>query len=98
MPDQAVWLLPTPRFRRAAFESRGSLWAIAGRTTDPDVALHNLLERDRMFTDRLRDEAARLNLHVIEVATTMTEDDLASLVSDAFGLPGGADAPTMGRP
>jgi 2-phosphoglycerate kinase len=31
-PDHAVWLLPTPEFRRAAFTSRGSLWQIAGQT------------------------------------------------------------------
>lgn len=34
VPRQAVWLLPTPEFRRAAIESRGSTWAIAGRTSD----------------------------------------------------------------
>lgn len=33
--DAAVWLLPTPGFRRAAFTGRGSLWTIAGRTSDP---------------------------------------------------------------
>jgi 2-phosphoglycerate kinase len=52
-PHHAVWLLPTPEFRRAAFASRGSLWEIARKTSDPEKALQNLLERDRMFTDRL---------------------------------------------
>jgi hypothetical protein len=41
VPDHAVWLLPTPGFRRAAFDSRGSLWEIARKTSDPDRALHN---------------------------------------------------------
>ena len=41
----------------AALESRGALWDIAGKTGDPPRALENLLERDRMFTDRLRREA-----------------------------------------
>ena len=58
-PHHAVWLLPTPEFRRAAFASRGSLWEIARKTSDPEKALQNLLERDRMFTDRLRQEARR---------------------------------------
>jgi 2-phosphoglycerate kinase len=84
--DHAVWLLPTPGFRRAAFGSRGSLWEIAGKTSDPERALGNLLERDRMFTDRLGGEAARLGLRVIEVDTPMTEDDLAGRVTEAFGL------------
>ncbi len=82
----AVWLLPTPGFRRAAFESRGSLLQIAGRTSDPDRALRNLLERDRMFTERLRTEAGRLALPVIEVDTLMTEEELAERVTEGFAL------------
>jgi hypothetical protein len=35
-------------------------------TTDPERALRNLLERDRMFIDILRDETARLGLHAVE--------------------------------
>ena len=85
-PSHAVWLLPTPGFRRAAFDSRGSLWEIARKTSDPERALLNLLERDRMFTDRLGAETQRLGLHVIEIDTTMTEDDLAGRVAEAFGL------------
>src|ERR1700716_1679323 len=50
---RAVWLLPTPDFRLAAFESRGTLWGIAGRTSDPDRALSNLLGRGPMFPERL---------------------------------------------
>jgi hypothetical protein len=86
VPDHAVWLLPTPDFRRAAFDSRGSLWEIARRTGDPERALRNLLERDRMFTERLYEETKRLELRVIEVDGTMTEDDLAGRVTEAFGL------------
>ncbi|MGP3932706.1 hypothetical protein [Nonomuraea sp. KM88] len=85
-PDRAVWLIPSPGFRREAFRSRGSLWQIAGRTGDPDRALRNLLERDRMFTERLAGEALGLGLPVIEVDGTMTEDDLTDRVSAAFGL------------
>jgi 2-phosphoglycerate kinase len=85
-PHHAVWLLPTPGFRRAAFASRGSLWEIAGQTSDPEQALHNLLERDRMFTDRLGQEARRLDLPVIEISTAMTEDGLARRVTEVFAL------------
>ena len=86
LPSHAVWLLPTPEFRRAAFESRGSLREIAGKTSDPERALRNLLERDRIFTERLYEEAERLELRVIEVDVTMTEDDLAQWVTEAFGI------------
>jgi len=86
VPGHAVWLLPTPGFRRAAFGSRGSLWEIARKTSDPERALRNLLERDRLFTERLSEETERLELRAIEVDTAMTEDDLAGRVAEAFGI------------
>jgi 2-phosphoglycerate kinase len=85
-PRHAVWLLPTPEFRRAAFESRGTLWEIARKTSDPDRALANLLERDRMFTEHLSREARELNLRGIAVEPTMTEAELAEQVTETFGL------------
>lgn len=84
--DHAVWLLPTPEFRRAAFESRGSLWQIAGKASDPDRALRNLLERDRLFTGRLREQTRRLGLRAISVDTAMTHDELAAQVAEALGF------------
>ncbi len=85
-PRNAVWLLPTPEFRLAAIEQRGSLWTIAGKTSDPATALRNLLERDRMFTERLYEETRRLDVRVIEVDTNMTEDALDQRVASAFGF------------
>ncbi len=86
VPGHAVWLLPTPGFRRAAIEQRGSLWTIAGQTSDPQTALRNLLERDRMFTERLDEETRRLDLPVIEVDSNTAEDALTERVMDALGL------------
>jgi 2-phosphoglycerate kinase len=86
VPGHAVWLLPTPEFRRAAIDSRGTLWEIARKTSDPDRALGNLLERDRMFTEHLYQEARRLDLRVIAVDSPITEAGLADQVTEAFGL------------
>jgi 2-phosphoglycerate kinase len=86
VPSHAVWLLPTLEFRQHAFESRGGLWRIAEKTSDPPRALRNLLERDRMFTDRLRTEAKDLELPVIDVDVTLTEDDLDEQVTTMLGL------------
>ena len=87
VPTRAVWLLPTPEFRHTVVQSRGgSAWGFLAKTTDPERALRNLLERDRMFTDFLREETARLGLPAIEVDTTTTEDDLTQRVTDVFGL------------
>ncbi|MGH3631449.1 MAG: hypothetical protein ACRDRL_28920 [Sciscionella sp.] len=75
---------PTPEFRRAAFERRG--WEIPRKTSDPERAERNLLERDRMFTDRLFAETKRLGLPVIEIDIAMTEGELARQVTQAFGF------------
>ena len=83
-PGHAVWLLPTPEFRRAAFDNRG--WEIPHKTSDPDRARHNLLERDRLFTDRLSEVTKRLELPAIEIDIAMNEDELVSQVAQALGL------------
>jgi hypothetical protein len=85
-PGQAVWLLPTPGFRRAAFASRASLWEIAGKTSNPERALSNLLERDRMFTERLREETHRLQLPAIDVDITLSQERLTEIVAQSFRL------------
>jgi hypothetical protein len=87
VPTHAVWLLPTPAFRQAVVESRGgSTWRFLAQTSDPERALGNLLERDRMFTEILRNETARLEMSTIEVDETLTEDNVAKRVTKLFGL------------
>jgi hypothetical protein len=83
---QAVWLIPTPEFRRLAFDSRGSTWDIPRKTSDPDRALANLVERDRLFTDALLREASVLDLPVIRVDLGLGIDDLAARVAEVLGL------------
>ena len=84
---RAIWLLPTPEFREAVIKSRGgSSWGFLTRTTDPEKALRNLLERDRMFTDILREETTRLEVAAIEVDATTTEEKLTKRVMQVFGL------------
>jgi 2-phosphoglycerate kinase len=86
-PGQAVWLLPTPTFRQRVFEARrGTAADIPGRTGDPERALRNLLERDRLFTDRLVAETKRLGLETVGVDIDTTEEELTALVAQALGL------------
>ncbi|GAA5135405.1 AAA family ATPase [Pseudonocardia adelaidensis] len=80
-PTHAVWLLPTPRFRWAALNSRGTAWDIPGRTSHPTRAQRNLLERDRMFTDRLAAETKHAGLPAVEVDTGMSEAQLYRIVA-----------------
>ncbi len=83
-PARAIWLLPSPLFRRKVFAGRG--WEIPRRTSAPARARRNLLGRDKIFTDRLRAETAGLGLPVLEVDGSMTEHDAADRVGRAFGL------------
>jgi 2-phosphoglycerate kinase len=85
-PPRAVWLLPTSEFRRDAFESRGTAWDIPRRTSDPERALRNLLERDALFTDRLSEETKRLGLPAVRVDTGLSEDGLARRAEEILGL------------
>jgi hypothetical protein len=55
-------------------------------TSDPDTAPRNLLERDRLFTERLSGEARYVGLKAIDVDTGVTEDELVERVAAAFGL------------
>lgn len=85
--EHAVWLLPSAEFRAAVIERRdGAGSGFLARTSDPQRALRNLLERDRMFTDRLRQEVEELALRAIQVDGAMDEDQSAELVAKMFGL------------
>jgi 2-phosphoglycerate kinase len=85
-PSHALWLLPTPDFREAVFNRRGGAWGFLGRTSDPERARSNLVERDRMFTDRLEEQTRNLELTSIRVDTSTTEDELVDRVERAFEL------------
>lgn len=85
-PDQAVWLIPTPEWRRTALERRGSLWSIAGRTSDPETALTNLLVRDALYTEEVFRQAVALQLPTIEVNGSSSVDELATRVAQCLGI------------
>ena len=85
--NQAVSLIPTPEFRHAMVDNHGCpQWGFIGKTSNPERALSNLLERDAMFTQRLHQEARRLGLKTIAVDSSITVDELAGRVAEALGL------------
>jgi len=83
--SRCVWLIPTPEFRLAACESRGSIWSIPNKTSNPERALSNPLERDRLFTARVKDMGEHADLPVINVDGPMAESVL-NLAATQFGL------------
>jgi hypothetical protein len=85
-PDQAVWLVASPAFRRAAFDSRSSTWEIPRRTSDPERALENLYARDALFGHAVRSQAEALDLQVVDVDTGTSVEELVAVVARALGL------------
>ncbi|MBV8941923.1 MAG: hypothetical protein JO342_19390 [Solirubrobacterales bacterium] len=85
-PTHAVWLIPTPRFRRAAFAARGEPAAFWLRTTDPQRALANLLARDELFTEAIAADAARNKLMTTSVDGKQSVDAIVTAVAKQFGL------------
>jgi 2-phosphoglycerate kinase len=85
--DHGVWLLPTPEFRQSVVERRGGAAAgFLAKTSDPKRALANLLERDRMFTEILRDETTQLDLPSVDIDPTTSENDIVACVMRMFSL------------
>lgn len=82
----AAWLIPTPQFRRQVFLRRRGRDAFWSATSDPERALARLLERDRMFTDALADEAARGDLTSLPVDGTRAPEELATELATRLGL------------
>ncbi len=93
-PRHAVWLIPTADFRRSAFESRGTLWNIANETSQPEVALQNLLKRDHLFSQRLERDVSTLGLKMIAVDGRFSEDDLLGAVEAHFAIQQNEDSRT----
>jgi hypothetical protein len=85
-PNQAVWLAPTPEFRRIAFDRRGFTWQIPSKTSQPEQALAHLLVRDQLFTDEVIAEATARQLCVIEVDGQQRVEEVARRVAQRLGL------------
>jgi len=82
--DQSAWLLPTKEFRLQALTNRGSLWTIPLKTSDPDRALANILQRDALFTEELRQAAVRVELPIVEVDGALSEEALERRIAALF--------------
>ncbi len=71
---------------REAFLRRRGPDAFWLATSDPDRALGNLMQRDRIFTDAVAVEAGQAGLPVLPVDGTRAPDELAADLADRFGL------------
>lgn len=79
-PRQALWLVPTPAFKRAAFATRENKRAIAEQTRDPARARRNMIARDLLLARQIAARCATLGL------TTRTVDGSRSVAAMADAL------------
>jgi len=84
--NNGIWLIPTPQFRQSAFETRGTLWEIPNKTSQPEKALENLLTRDALFTDKLQADASTNDCSMLTIDGSSNEDDVVSQVLTHFQL------------
>jgi hypothetical protein len=85
-PSHGVWLIPTPDFRRAAFAERAHSEAFWQRTTDPQLALANLLVRDELFSQSIAADATRNGLTTMTVDGELTVEATVAALAERFGL------------
>ena len=74
----ALFLVATPEFRRATHFSRPHAWTTPLRTSDPERAQRNRLERDDRVGEHILNAAEEQNLKVIVVDGSRNEDDIAA--------------------
>jgi len=70
-----------------AIEARGTIWDIPKKTSQPEKALRNLLTRDAMFTEQLKNQADAEGVAMIVVDGSRSEDELLDAVGSHFVLP-----------
>jgi hypothetical protein len=84
-PRRMVVLAATERFRRYQLGRMPRAGSFGRDLSDPELALRNKMERDRIVVDHAVRNARRLNIRVIEVDGTRDADAMADLVAEHFG-------------
>lgn len=65
--NQALWLIPSEEFCAVALKAREDLWTIPNKTSDPQRARNNWLEREKLLVREMATQAHSLGLRVVEV-------------------------------
>ncbi|MFN8486833.1 MAG: hypothetical protein U0350_04520 [Caldilineaceae bacterium] len=82
-PQQAIWLVPEPQFKRKIAIQRGKP-SVRHETRDPALATENIIARDLLMAQHVRTEATRLGLTLIEVDGAQSIEQLIERVEQHF--------------
>jgi len=81
-PEAAVWLLPTPGFQEARLRERAvTTWRA---TSDPELALANRIERERLVGEAIERAALDRGYAVIRVDESRDLETMKILVEDVL--------------
>jgi hypothetical protein len=80
---QAIWLVPTEAFKRAAMQRRGK-GRFGGEVSEVERASRNLLERDQLLRERIKADGRARDLTVLEVDGSEPVERLAARVATHF--------------
>lgn len=81
-PHHAVFLVATPAFRRSTHLARPHASATPSRTSDPERAQRNRVERDDRVGEHILSGASRHGLKAIKIDGSRRVDDIASEVEE----------------
>ncbi|MEZ4729652.1 MAG: hypothetical protein R3E79_21185 [Caldilineaceae bacterium] len=82
-PRQAIWLVPEARFKRRIATQRGKP-SVRHQTRDPALATKNIITRDLLVTQHVRQEAAQLGLTLLEIDGAKSIDEVTRRVEEHF--------------
>ena len=82
-PAQALWLVPAEDFKLASMRRRGKP-SFGAQVSDPERAKTNLLERDRLLTEYLREQVSKYGYTLVEVDGSRSAGEMADLIEAHF--------------
>lgn len=80
---QAIWFVPTEKFKRDSMERRGKP-SFAKSISDPEKAKMNLFARDKMLADYYRRHVPVYGYPLHEVDGTLSVEEMTNMVSEHF--------------
>ncbi len=84
-PRQAIWLVPTPTFKRESFDRRNKhRYFERFDISDPVRASHNRYEHDLLFAEAIKKQIAGTGLKLLEIDGTKTPEDVFRIVERHF--------------
>jgi hypothetical protein len=83
-PRRAIFLVPTEEFRTYQIGALARAAAVGARTTDPDHAQRNRLERDRLLAADVVESARTFGLRTILVDGDVALEEVAAHVEEHF--------------